>query len=454
MHESALALLLSRGQFAFTIGLHIVLAAFALGLAQFLVFLEGMWLFRGNRACYDLYRFWLKVFGFTTAVGAVSGVVMEFQFGTNWAPFAFRVGGILGPLMLYEVLVAFFLESALAGVMIFGLGRIRPGIHFAVTLLVALGALISAFWILAANSWMQTPTGFTLDDAGIFHPESWLTILRAPSFPWRLTHMILASLIATAFLIAGVGAWRLLKGIQSSGARVMVSCAMWLAAILLPVQIITGDLHGENTLKYQPQKMAAIEGSWRQPPAGQGEPIRLFALPDQSAAVNHAELAIPQLGSLYLRHNLHGHIKGLSEFPAADIPPVLPVFFAFRIMVGLGILMLIVSGAALIMRLRNRLFTSQRMLKVLVVMSPAGFIAMLSGWVVTEVGRQPWTVWGILRTSESHSTLTALQVFTSATAILIIYAFAFFSGLRYFMRYVATAHDDEITGPEKEHDHA
>lgn len=454
MHDSALALLLSRGQFAFTIGLHIVLAAFALGLAQFLALMEGLWLFRRKKVCEEVYRFWLKVFGLTTAVGAVSGVVMEFQFGTNWAPFAYKTGGIVGPLMLYEVMVAFFLESALAGVMIFGLGRIRPGIHFVVTLLVAAGAMVSAFWILAANSWMQTPTGFTLDDAGIFHPDSWLTILRAPSFPWRLTHMILAALIATAFLVAGVGAWRLLKNLQRPAARVMVSYALWLAVILVPAQIVIGDLHGENTLRYQPQKIAAIEGSWRQPPAGQGEPVRLFALPDQHAATNHAELAIPQLGSLYLRHNLHGHIKGLTEFPQADIPPVLPVFFAFRIMVGLGILMLMVSLAALILRLRKRLFTSKSLLKILVLMSPAGFIAMISGWVVTEVGRQPWTVWGILRTADSHSPLSDSLVITSASAILIVYAFAFISGLHYFMRYADTEHDSEKYVEAREHDHA
>ncbi|MEM6161791.1 cytochrome ubiquinol oxidase subunit I [Erwinia sp. P6884] len=440
MPDAELTLLLSRWQFAVTIGLHIVLAAFALGLSTFLAFLEGAWLIRKDRRYLDVYRFWLKVFSLTIAVGAVSGVVMEFQFGTNWGPFARKAGGILGPLMLYEVLVAFFMEAALAGVMIFGMDRIGPKKHFAVTCLVAVGGLISAFWILAANSWMQTPVGFFRDEAGNFHPDSWLTILSSPSFPWRLTHMVLAALLATVFIVAGVGAWRLRKNRQPAEARLMVSLSMWMAIILMPLQIAVGDLHGENTLQYQPQKLAAMEGSWHRPPAGEGEPLRLFAIPDQAAQRNYAELAIPQVGSLYLKHNLHGQIKPLSEFPKDEIPEVLPVFYAFRVMVGLGLLMLATSGAALIMRLRKKLYSSEMLLKLLIVMSPAGFIAMLAGWVVTETGRQPWTVWGLLRTEESVSALPAAWVIASGTAILVVYLIAFAAGLRYFMRYVAQEH--------------
>ncbi|WP_052118462.1 cytochrome ubiquinol oxidase subunit I [Erwinia oleae] len=453
MPDADLTLLLSRGQFAVTIGLHIVLAAFALGLAQFLAFFEGMWLWTGDRRYRSLYRFWLKIFALTIAVGTVSGGVMEFQFATNWSELVRRTGGILGPLMLYEVLVAFFMESALAGVMIFGLDRIRPGVHFLVTLLVALGALISAFWILAANSWMQTPTGFTLDAAGILQPESWLTILLAPSFPWRLTHMVLAALLATAFLVAGVGAWRLLKGIEPETARLMLSLAMWLALILMPVQIIIGDLHGENTLEYQPQKVAAMEGNWRRPPQGEGEPLRLFAIPDAEAQRNRAEVAIPDIASLYLRHNLHGHIQSLSEFPKTDLPPVALVFFAFRLMVGLGIIMFAASLAVFLLRLRKRLYGARWLLKSLVLLSPAGFAAMLAGWVVTEVGRQPWAVWGVLRTAQGVSPLPSAWVSASLTAVVIIYAIAFAAGLRYFLHYVASPlPPDNAAGKEKEGD--
>lgn len=440
MPDAELTLLLSRWQFAVTVGLHIVLAAFALGLAQFLAFLEGAWLLRKERRYLDLYRFWLKVFSLTIAVGAVSGVVMEFQFGTNWGPFSHKAGGIIGPLMLYEVLVAFFMEAALGGVMIFGMDRINPKVHFAVTCLVAVGALISAFWILAANSWMQTPVGFFRDEAGNFHPESWLTILRSPSFLWRLAHMVIAALLATVFIVAGVGAWRLRKNRQPADARLMISLAMWAAVILMPLQIVIGDLHGQNTLRYQPQKLAAMEGSWHRPPSGEGEPMRLFAIPDQAAQRNFAELAIPQIGSLYLRHNLHGQIKPLSEFPPDEIPNVLIVFFAFRVMVGLGVLMLATSGIVMVMRLRKKLYSSDNLLKLLIIMAPAGFIAMLAGWVVTETGRQPWTVWGLLRTEESVSSLPAAWVIASGTGILVVYLIAFAAGLRYFMRYVAKDH--------------
>lgn len=438
MPDADFTLLLSRLQFAITIGLHIVLAAFALGLALFLALLEGKWLYHHDKCYLQTYRFWLKVFAYTTAVGAVTGVVMEFQFGTNWGPFAQKTGGIIGPLMFMEVVLAFFLESALAGVMVFGMGRIPAWAHFIITCLVAAGALISAFWILAANSWMQTPTGFTLGYAGQFQPESWLTILRAPSFPWRFMHMVLAALLGTAFLVAGVGAWRLLNNLQKESAKKMISLAMWLAVILMPVQIVIGDLQGENTLKYQPQKVAAMEGSWHRPQPGEGEPVRLFALPDQKAQRNTFEVAVPQLASLYLRHNLTGHIQALSEFPVNDIPHVFTVFMAFRVMVGLGILMLATALTALCLRWQHRLYTSRRLLKCLLFMSPAGFLAMLAGWVVTETGRQPWTVWGLMRTDESFSTLPAGWVIASASGITLIYAFAFITGLRYFLHYIAT----------------
>lgn len=435
MPDAELTLLLSRAQFAVTIGLHIILAGFSFGLSLWLVLLEGVWLWRREQRYLDVYHFWLKIFALNVAVGVVSGVVMEFQFGANWAPFIERVGGLLGPLMFYEVLVAFFLEAGMVGVMMFGMERIGPRLHFMVTVLVAVGALISAFWILAANAWMQTPAGFVLDEQQRFQPQSWLDIIFTPSFPWRLAHMTLAMLIGTAFMVAAVGAWQLLRDVANPRARLMVSIPLWLLVILTPLQAVVGDLHGENTLRHQPQKIAAVEGDWHRPPPGQGEPLRLFALPDAQQQRNRWEVAIPAIGSLYLRHNLTGQIKSLSEFPPQDIPPVAPLFFAFRVMVGLGLLMIAVSLTALTQRLRGRLWQSRWLLKSIVLMGPAGFIALLAGWVVTEVGRQPWTVYGLLRTADSVSPLSFRLVIASGCAILLIYGTVFYIGLRYLLRY-------------------
>lgn len=438
MPDNDVVLLLSRMQFALTIGMHIVLAAFTLGLGLFLVLLEGAWLRHGRQHHWQALQFWMRIFSLTVAIGAVSGVVMEFQFGTNWSPFAHQVGGVIGPLMFYEILVAFFLESGLTGVMLFGMGKINPKLHFAVTCLVALGALISTFWILAANSWMQTPVGFTRDDSGVFHAESWLTVLSSPSFPWRLTHMTLAALIGTSFLLAGIGAWRLLHHADDRAAKCITSWALWLALIVTPLQVIVGDLHGENTRDHQPTKLAAMEGSWHRPAPGEGEPLRLFAIPDQQEQKNHAELAIPRLGSLYLRHNLSGEIASLSEFPPQNQPPVLPVFFAFRIMVGLGVVMLLTSVAALWLRRGDRLWR-RGFLKWLVCLTPAGFIAMLAGWVVTEMGRQPWTVYGLVRTAESVASLARSSVIFSFSGVIVVYLLSFGVGIHYLVRVINSA---------------
>ncbi|MCT4703667.1 cytochrome ubiquinol oxidase subunit I [Enterobacteriaceae bacterium H20N1] len=437
MTDAEWVLLLSRGQFALTMGMHITLAALTLGLAPFLVWFEARWLWGRQHAAREALHFWIKIFALTVAIGAVSGVVMEFQFGTNWAPFSHKVGGFIGPLLFFEVLVAFFMESALTGVMLFGMGKIRPGVHFAVTCLVALGALISAFWILAANSWMQTPVNYHRDGNGIFSPVDWLALISAPSFPLRFAHMVLASYIAVAVMIAGVAAWRVLHRPDEKAARCMFVCAIWFAVVALPVQFVVGDRHGENTLRYQPAKLAAMEATWYPPSPGEGEPLRLFAIPDQRARLNHSELAIPDIGSLYLRHNLTGHIKSLSEFPAADRPPVLPVFFAFRIMVGLGLLMFFSQLAAVIQHLRGRLYASRRLLWLMVILTPAGFIAMLSGWVVTEMGRQPWIVQDLLRTAESVSALPLNWLIISCCSVAVVYILAFGYGLRYFLRYIA-----------------
>lgn len=436
MNDSDWVLAIARTQFALTMGMHITLAALTLGLAPFLVWFEARWLWGKQQAARDALHFWLTLFSLTVAIGAASGVVMEFQFGTHWARFSQQAGGVIGPLMFYEVLVAFFLESALTGVMLFGFNKIRPGVHFAVTCLVAFGALLSAFWILAANSWMQTPVGFTRDPNGVFLADSWRSLLQAPSFVWRFSHMVVGSLIAVAVMIAGVAAWRLRHFSGEAASRLMLNSALTLLLFAVPLQIVLGDLHGENTRDYQPAKLAAMEGSWHQPAPGEGEPLRLFALPDQQAQRNILEVTLPALGSLYLRHNLSGHIKSLSEFPADAIPPVLPVFFAFRLMVGLGVIILATTLAANLQRWRGGLTMSGRFLRWLTWLSPAGFIALLSGWVVTEVGRQPWTVYGLLRTAQSVSPLSLSSTLGIFVAVLLIYALTFALGLRYLLRRV------------------
>lgn len=309
--------------------------------------------------------------------------------------------------------------------------------------MVAFGALLSAFWILAANSWMQTPVGFTRDDAGHFVPESIILLLSAPSFPWRFAHMVTAALIGSAYFMMGIAAWRLLRFPGEMASQLMLKSALILTLFAVPLQMVTGDLHGENTLKYQPAKLAAIEGSWQPPPQGEGEPLRLFAWPDQKAQRNRAEILVPSVASLYLRHNLTGHIKSLSEFPRADQPPVAPVFFAFRIMVGLGVLMLITSLVALMQLKRGRLNHSAKLLRWLVCMTPSGFTALIAGWVVTEVGRQPWTVYCILRTSESVSPLSLTSTVIIFVAILVVYASGFTLGLRYLLRHASAPIPDK-----------
>lgn len=450
MNSQEWVLLIARGQFALTMGMHITLAALTLGLAPFLVWFEARWLWGKRPEARQALQFWIKIFALTVAIGTVSGVVMEFQFGTHWSGLASRAGGVIGPLMLYEVLIAFFLESALTGVMLFGFDRVKPGVHFTVTCFVALGAVLSAFWILAANSWMQTPVDFHLTDDGRLLPDSAWTLLAAPSFGWRLAHMLLASAISVSFLLGGVAAWRLRRQPDEAASRLMLRSALTVALLAVPAQIVVGDLHGENTRTWQPAKLAAIEGSWHAPPPGKGEPLRLFAIPDQQAQRNHAELAIPAIGSLYLRHNLSGHIKSLSEFPAEALPPVLPVFFAFRLMVGCGVLMLVVSLAANLQRWRGRLYHSPRLLRLLTLMSPAGFLALLAGWVVTEMGRQPWTVYGVLRTADSLSPLSLSSTLVIFIAIVLVYTMGFAAGLLYLVRQInAPLPDDPDVAAER-----
>lgn len=442
------ALMAARAQFAITISFHIVLAALTIGLASFLMVLEALWLWRRRKVYLDVYRYWLKVFALNVAVGTASGLILEYQFGLNWSRLSTQAGDILGPLMFYEVLAAFFLEAGFLGIMLFGRKKVGPRLHFFATCAVALGSLISAFWILSANSWMQTPAGYAIGSDGRFIAENWWAIIFNPSFPYRLVHMTLAALLGTATLVAGVSAWQLLQAPKNSRARLQYSMALWTIVMLTPVQIVVGDLHGQHSLKVQPQKVAAIEGSWTRPPEGAGEPLRLFALPDMAERRNHWEVAIPHIGSLYLTHDLSGTIAALDEFPPQDIPPVPAVFFAFRIMVGLGVLMLVQGLSSLILRWRQRLYAARWMLRGCVLMAPAGLVAMLSGWVVTEVGRQPFTVYGLLRTADSLSTVSREQVVGSTWTILSFYLVIFGMGLWVLLRLLREPPHEDEPGPQ------
>ncbi|MDZ7320529.1 cytochrome ubiquinol oxidase subunit I [Kosakonia sacchari] len=428
------ALLLARGQFAFTIGFHIVLAAFSIGLAHFLMFLEAMWLWRKQRLWLSLWRYWSKIFALNVAVGVVTGVVMEFAFGTNWSGLASRAGAVLGPMMYMEVLVAFFLEAGFMGVVLFGMGKVRPWAHFMATCIVALGSLFSAFWILAANSWMQTPDGFAVAADGRFVPVDWWAAIINPSFPWRMAHMVVAAMLGTACLVAACGAWHLLREARHPAARQMFSLGLWMLVVMAPVQIVLGDLHGENTRDHQPIKLAAMEGAWDPPPPGEGEPLRLFALPDMQQRRNLYEVAIPDIGSLYLRHNLEGRIHTLNQYPAEALPWVPVVFWSFRVMVGLGIAMAAVGIAGLIVRLRGRLWRARWLQRVMVLLAPAGFIAMLAGWLVTEAGRQPWTVYGLLRTSHSVAPVSPELVLGSLLVTVVVYIALFALGLWFLLK--------------------
>lgn len=427
-------LLAARIQFAITISFHIVLAAFSIGLANFLLVLEALWLRRREQVYLGLYRYWLKIFALNVAIGTASGLILEYQFGLNWGRLATQAGEILGPLMVYEVMAAFFLEAGFLGIMLFGMNKVGPRLHFFATCAVAVGTILSAFWILSANSWMHTPSGFGIGIGGRFVAQDWWAIIFNPSFPYRFAHMMLATFLATALLIAGASAWQLLHASSDHYARVQFSMAMWTVAVLAPLQVVAGDLHGENTLRFQPQKVAAMEGAWERPPPGAGEPLRLFALPDTAEQRNHFELAIPRIASLYLRHDLSSTIRPLTEFAPEDTPPVAIVFWAFRLMVGLGVLMVVLGVTSLVLRHRQRFYTARWMHRCAVLMAPAGFIAMISGWVVTEVGRQPFTVYGLLRTADSASPISSDQVIVSTGVILMFYLVVFGIGLWVLLR--------------------
>ncbi|MCQ0986556.1 cytochrome ubiquinol oxidase subunit I [Jiella marina] len=455
---------LARFQFAFTVSFHIIFPAFTIGLASYLAVLEGLWLATGKPVYMDTFKYWVKIFAVSFGMGVVSGIVMSYQFGTNWSVFSDKTGPVLGPLMGYEVLSAFFLEAGFLGIMLFGQKRVGNGLHFFATLVVAVGTLFSAFWILSVNSWMHTPQGFSiapyvpietapwvadtvasgtsvLPDAptgGQFVPEDWWAIVFNPSFPYRFVHMVLAAYLTTAFVVGGVGAFHLLRNRYNQSARTMFSMALWMATIVAPIQIFAGDQHGLNTLEYQPAKLAAMEGHFEtnvDGPMG----LTIFGIPNMETAEVDYEVKLPYLGSLILTHSWDGEIKGLKEFPRDEWPNSTVVFWTFRVMVAIGFAMLGIGLWSLFKRFRGSLYDSEWLQRAMIAMSPAGFIAVLCGWVTTEMGRQPYTVYGLLRTAESHSPIGAPAVGASLVAFIIVYFLLFGAGTFYILRLMGKA---------------
>lgn len=429
---SDLALDLARIQFGFTISFHIVFPAISIGLASYLFVLEARWLMTKQAVFLDLYHFWVKIFALCFGMGVVSGLVMAYQFGTNWAGFSTFAGSVTGPLLAYEVLTAFFLEAGFLGVMLFGWSRVGPGIHFAATLMVALGTLISATWILASNSWMHTPQGIEIINGQVI-PVDWLAIIFNPSFPYRFIHMVLAAYLATALLVVSAAAWQILQGNTNVGIRKMLSMGMWMVLIVSPIQAMVGDFHGLNTLKYQPAKIAAIEGHWENVP-GKASPLVLFGWPDMAAEKNHFEVAIPTLGSLILRHSLTEQIPALKDFAVEDRPNSTIVFWTFRVMVGLGLLMILLSLFSLWARWKKDLYQNKLFLRFALIMGPAGIVAMLAGWYTTEIGRQPWIVYGLMRTADAVTKHSVTELSISLTLFIVIYLLVFGAGVIYLLR--------------------
>jgi cytochrome d ubiquinol oxidase subunit I len=439
MFHDADAVLLARIQFGFTISFHFIFPAFSIGLASFLAVLEGLWLKTGKPVYLDLYKYWLKIFAVVFAMGVVSGIVMSYQFGSNWAVFSDRAGPVIGPLMAYEVLTAFFLEAGFLGVMLFGMKKVGKGLHFFATLMVAVGTAISAFWILSVNSWMQTPTGYAINPQGQFvpGPDGWLPIIFNPSFPYRLTHTVIAAYLTTALVVGAVGAWHLLKDSSQERARKMFSMAMWMAALVAPVQVLVGDLHGLNTLEHQPAKVMAMEGHFQSHP--DGAPLILFGIPDDDAQRMDHAVEIPGLSSLILKHDLDAPLAGLDTISPENRPPVEVVFWSFRVMVGLGLLMLALGAWSLLARAMGKLYEWRGLRRFAVLMGPSGFVAVLAGWITTEVGRQPFTVYGLLRTTESASPLAAPAVGASLVAFVIVYFAVFGMGTWYLLKLMSRA---------------
>jgi cytochrome bd ubiquinol oxidase subunit I len=443
MFDQLDAIVLARIQFAFTIAFHIILPAFTIGLASYLAVLEGLWLITGRDVYMRIFNYWLRIFATAFGMGVVSGLVLSYQIGQNWSVFSDKTGPILGPLMGYEVLSAFFLEAGFLGIMLYGMRRVGRGLHVVATLMVAAGTLMSAFWILSANSWMQTPAGYAINDVGQYVPVDWWAIVFNPSFPYRLVHMVLAAYLTTAFAVGAVGAWHLLKDRSNPQARTMFSIAMLMATVVAPLQVVAGDMHGLNTLKHQPAKIAAMEGHFE---TRKGAPLILFGFPDGAAETVHFAIEIPRLGSYILTHDWNGEVKGLKEWKREDRPRVEIVFWSFRVMVGIGMAMVGIGLWSLYARFRGRLYDWRLLHKAAVAMGPMGFVAVLAGWFVTEAGRQPYTVYGLLRTVDSASPLAAPAVAASLAAFVVVYAIVFGAGFFFLIRMMGKTPDDSHIG--------
>lgn len=412
------AVTLARLQFAVTIGFHILWPTFTIGLAAYCSFLSVLCWRTGKQVYRDLLRFWTKIFGLAFGMGVISGVVISYEIGANWAGFSRSVSNVLGPLFMYEVLTAFFLEAGFIGIMLFGERRVGPALYSVSCTMVALGSLVSATWIIAANSWMQTPQGADQDVNGIFHAVDWWAVVFTPSFPYRLSHMVCASFVTTSFVVAGISAVHLLRGRHLDSARVAFSMAMWAAIAFVPLQIALGDAHGRNTLAYQPTKLAAMEGLWE---TGSGVAMTVFAWPDMAGERNLWAIEVPKLASLYLTHSLDGTVQGLKAVPANERPNVPIVFFAFRIMVGIGLVLLATAICGAFLRWTGGLYDRRWFQIVAVAVSPLGFLAVLAGWVTTEAGRQPYVVYGYLRTADAASPVAAGAVASTLLAFGLVY---------------------------------
>lgn len=441
------ALELARIQFAFTVSFHIIFPAITIGLASFLAVLEGMWLKTRNEDYKKLFHFWSAIFAVNFGMGVVSGLVMAYQFGTNWSFFSEFAGSITGPLLTYEVLTAFFLEAGFLGVMLFGWNRVGEKLHYFATCMVALGTLMSTFWILASNSWMQTPQGHEVIN-GVVVPVDWFAVIFNPSFPYRLLHMTTAAFLASAFFIAASAAWHLLRGNKSGAMKKMFSMSLWLIVVLAPLQALIGDAHGLNTLKHQPVKVAAMEGHWENKP-GEATPLILFGIPDNAQEKTRYAVEITGLASLILTHSLDKQVPALTEFPPEDRPDnVFAVFWSFRVMAGLGMLMLLAAALSLWLRYRERLYDSRPFQRFMLWMAPSGLIAILAGWFVTEIGRQPWVVYGLQRTTDAVSAHGEMHMSISLLIFFIVYGSVFGIGYIYMMKLIRKG-----IAPEVSHGH-
>ena len=407
--------LLARIQFAANMTFHILFPTISIAMGWVLLFFKTRFVATGQSHWMDAYQFWVKIFALTFALGVVSGITMSFQFGTNWPGFMNTVGNVAGPLLAYEVLTAFFLEATMLGIMLFGRGRVSERVHTIATFLVAAGTTASAFWILALNSWMHTPAGFVMIN-GQAHVTSWFEVIFNPSFPYRLTHMLLASGLTVAFLLAGISAFRWLKNDRGADVNASLRTGLYVAALLIPIQILVGDLHGVNTLKHQPAKIAAMEGIWE---TQRGAPAVLFALPDAATQTNRFEISIPKLASFYLTHDWNGEVKGIKDFGDKH-PPVAPVFWSFRIMVGVGLLMLAVSWLS-VWQTRKQQAIRPWLARVLVAMTFVGWVALIAGWYTTEIGRQPWLVQGVLTAAQAASDVPAPHIALTLSLYLTLY---------------------------------